>query len=188
MQMKSYIAGFVLLMVAMTAVYAQDYMLYVEQSPADGGSVSPGAGKVHSYQSGQQVSVSAVPAQGYQFLYWLGAVSDTASATTSVSVDGPRYLVAVFERTQFDEPMTLSTTYAGAGSNQGSGLIRSRGFNPGTLSSPSSSSYEGPTYNYPDYTPEDKDPELPIPETPEPATMLMLAAGSLGILMKRKQK
>ncbi len=86
---------------------ATQYTLTV--APATGGSVTlnpPGG----VYPSGTVVTVTAVPASGYRFGAWSGALSGTANPTTLL-VDSNQTISASFVR-QF----TLSATSTGSGS------------------------------------------------------------------------
>lgn len=78
-----------------------DYVLLVQQTPVDGGEVAPSLG-LHSFGVDEVVAITAKPAPGYQFMYWLGDVSEPGSITTTVVLDGPKIIVAVFERTEYD--------------------------------------------------------------------------------------
>jgi hypothetical protein len=46
------------------------YALIVEQTPDDGGAVTPNSG-VHKFGVNQMVTLMAEPKSGYRFLYWL---------------------------------------------------------------------------------------------------------------------
>ncbi len=70
--------------------------LMLEQSPSDGGRITPGIG-VHSFIPNTQIEVTAVPQQGFQFAYWLGDVSDPTACTTSVHLNDSKAIVAVYE-------------------------------------------------------------------------------------------
>jgi len=69
--------------------------LLVQQTPAQGGTVVPPPG-VHYFAPDSQVALAAIPKPGYRFLYWLGDVSDPNSSSTSVYLDSPKIIVAVF--------------------------------------------------------------------------------------------
>ena len=65
-------------------VYCQDngYSLMVQQSPVDGGSVSPETG-IHRIGIDESVSLKATPSPGYRFVYWMGDVSSSSTETPS---------------------------------------------------------------------------------------------------------
>ncbi|MHC4701823.1 MAG: InlB B-repeat-containing protein, partial [Planctomycetota bacterium] len=56
----------------------QEVVLLLEQIPVKGGETSPLAG-VHHFKPGTEVVLSANPKPGYQFVHWLGDVSDATA-------------------------------------------------------------------------------------------------------------
>ena len=205
------LAMMIVLSVSVAAV-GDEYALLIQSSPPDAGSVTPGLG-VHKMAIGQTVALSAVPKQGYQFLYWLGDVSSTGGLDTTVSVDSPKLVVAVFGREDFKEELP------GAGITDGQYAPGGgRGYNP--IQSPASvnpgidfsnrSNRRGLPDDGPDADdipvpgdPDDipvpgDDYDIPVPgddydtpvsgeEIPEPASVLLLGLGSC-ILLKRTKK
>ena len=101
--------------------YCQDnsYSLMVQQSPAGGGTVSPDPG-IHRISIDDSVTLTANPKPGYRFVYWMGDVSDTSSAQTSVVIDSPKIVVAVFERISHD----IGIQVGGVGRGSGGGGSR----------------------------------------------------------------
>jgi len=186
--------GLIMITALLMAVPANgdSYALLIQSSPPDAGAVTPGLG-VHKTAIGQTVALSAVPKQGYQFLYWLGDVSSTSGPDTTVSIDSPKLVVAVFAREDFDEELP------GAGIPDGQYAPGSgRGFNPiqspGSVGSgPGASDDSGRRSILGDDIPvpgEKPDDDIPVPgdnEIPEPATILLLGIGS-SILLKRPRK
>ena len=69
--------------------------LLLEQSPARGGTMTPGSG-IHTYATYSQISLTAVAREGYRFAYWLGDVSDPQSSTTQVHLDHRGGTVSVY--------------------------------------------------------------------------------------------
>jgi len=66
-------------------------------SSTTGGSVTtPGEG-TFSYDAGEEVSLVASPAAGYQFVNWTGDVANPNSATTTVTMDSDKTITAKFE-------------------------------------------------------------------------------------------
>ena len=71
------------------------YNLTVAVSPSGAGTTTPTVG-VHSYTQGTVVSVAATAGAGYIFDHWVGAVADTGSASTTISMDGDQTATAYF--------------------------------------------------------------------------------------------
>jgi len=185
----------IILSVSMLAQGSEDgYALLIQASPPDGGSVAPGMG-IHKIQIGQTVALSATPKPGYRFLYWLGDVSSTSGVDTTISLDSPKLVVAVFTRDNFDENLP------GAGIVDGQSYAEGRGgVNP--IQSPGGVS---PVSGYPDFRfpnnpekPNDNTDDIPVPgdnddipvpgdnEVPEPATIVLLGLGSSFLMRRRK--
>lgn len=160
------------------------YALLVQQSPAEGGVVTPGAG-VHKVGIGQTVNLSATPRQGYRFLYWLGDVSATSASDTSVNLDSPKMVIAVFERDSFEEDLQgAGLMKSQAGSSDGGSFVGSSNpistpaaVNPGSFSGDVTFSGSTPVAEE-----NDDDPIL----VPEPASVMLLGLGAAALLRKRK--
>ena len=194
------LALMIVLSVSVAAVASDDgYALLIQSSPPDAGAVTPGLG-IHKTAIGQTVALSAVPKQGYRFLYWLGDVSSTSGPDTTVSVDSPKLVVAVFSREDFDEELPgagIADGQYAPGGGRGYNPIQS----PGSVSSPGPGSFDGPRgFTFPEPPDDtDDDDDIPVPgdnddipvpgddEIPEPATVLLLGLGS-SVLLKRKRK
>jgi len=187
-------AAFVVLTGGFISVSANaqvDYVLMVQQTPVDGGSVTPDIG-VHNVSANGDVKVTATPRPGYQFVYWLGDVSDPTANSTVVAVNSPKIVVAVFERSEYELPFEAPAGAEGEGGGGGGGLVPNRGQavgGGGGISPASGGDFKGPTYiiNQPEQ-PNDDPPPVPDgdSEVPEPATMLLLAIGSLAALNRKK--
>lgn len=163
---------------------AQNTALLLQQTPSEGGSITPDTG-VHYFGSNSDVKITAIPKPGYQFVYWLGDVSDPRANSTIVSLSAPKIIIAVFERFQHDLPLLeefvksapLGGLYAGAadytrtGYSGGGGGARKRG-----------SSYSSPTP--PPYEP----PDFPVPDVPEPASALLLTLGAALTILKKPKR
>jgi hypothetical protein len=171
--------------------------LFIQETPAGGGRISPGTG-VHHFESGEKVVLTAVPKSGYQFVYWLGDVSDSAASSTITYLTSPKIIIAVFERVKYEFlDMEGETENAPGGGH----LIGSReeggggGFGGGGGPRP----HQPHAPSTPPEEPEEKEGEFPVPKEgndfpvpeepiPEPATGILLVLGSLAVLTKHKTK
>jgi hypothetical protein len=166
-------------------------VLLIQQTPAEGGSVTPSLG-VHYYEPSAYVRLTAVAKSGYQFVYWLGDVGNPGSPATAVRLDSPKIVVAVFERSKQDialpEENSLSGPsgglYGAVGDYARGGFTGSGGRRPRIYSSDT----EAP--------PEPEENDMSVPESddfpvpvPEPTTVLLLVFGSvLGRAGMRKRR
>jgi len=162
---------------------ADGMALYIQQSPAEGGKVTPQVG-IHHFKQDQQVSLTAEPAAGYQFVYWLGDVSSPAESTTATVLDSPKIIIAVFEKVDFD---FLPAVNQPQGAPIG-GLYNSEAdYSQGGISPVSG---RRPHKFYPPTQPKEpeEEPDFPIPEEnnfpvpqpiPEPATVCLLGLGAI---------
>lgn len=170
----------VFLLTACIAVAQDDtgYALLLQSSPQEAGSITPGNG-VHKVQVGQTVELSAVPRQGYRFLYWLGDVGAVGTIRTTVQLDSPKMVIAVFERERFDD---LKDANIIAGSAEGGMIGSGNSISSGGSISGGSYPIINPT---PGPTPPLDDDDFPVPDDiPEPTTMLLLGLGVF--LIKKK--
>ncbi len=170
--------------------------LLIEQSPVQGGrlNLTPG---VHTFDKYAEVTLTATPNPGWQFVYWLGDVTNATSSTTIVYLDNPKIVIAVFERAKYEytditDRAQLSLGYPGM---IPSGADYSRqGYSGGGGRRRLERGGEQP--------PEEKEPEFPVPETeaefpvpetepefpvpvPEPASMAILVLGAMFVLKAR---
>ena len=114
------------------------YTLTVYPSPTDGGEVSRNPDK-NAYTSGEKVTVTAYPANGYKFTGWLGAAT-SANTSITVTMDGDKSLTAGFEL------ITYTVTF---NANGGSGTIPNQNAQSGnsiTLPSGNNLSKTGSTF------------------------------------------
>lgn len=173
--------------------FCQDtgYILMLQQTPANGGSVTPETG-IHNFAVNQTVTLTATPKPGYQFICWLGDVSESITPGTTILIDGPKIVIAVFERAEFEYLAELGMRAAGLGQ---SGLTRSPVFvGGGGAVSPAGPDYEWPDYSFPDFPDipppgndvpvPDGDEDFPVPdgeEIPEPATIVLFSIGFVSL-------
>ncbi len=151
--------------------------LLVQQTPNEGGAVAPLAG-VYRYDPDSEVTLTATPNNGYEFLYWLGDVSDQQSISTVVHLNKPKIVIAVFEpiKGSLNVPNNIS------GGGGGGGLIN----NPVTVGQPASLSGGGG--GKPQQTKVYAPAGEKNPVVPEPATGVLLALGSLLTFTKRRKR
>jgi hypothetical protein len=190
----SVMIGVILLgVVPLWAAEAGDgYALLIQQSPPDAGFVTPGDG-VHKTPIGETVTLSAVPKPGYRFMYWLGDVSNTSANDTTISIDSPKMVVAVFSRENHDDDLPgLGITDGMSSGGGGGGRYAGNPVQSGGSVSPTGSpDYPYTIYNFPPIdNDDDNDTDVPVPdgegqEVPEPPTVLLLGIGSI-LALKRK--
>ena len=193
-----FVAVALLAVVAVTQLaYCQEegyYSLMIQQSPVDGGFVSPGVG-IHQAAIGEHVTLTAIPKPGYRFVYWMGSVSDASASKAIVVMDAPKIVIAVFERTEHE--LLLEANFAGG--QGGGGLIGvgtdiSGGGPVGGVGYPIERKrrYVGPD----DVDDIDESDDFPVPgndfpvpgeenPVPEPTTICMLGIGALSFIRRK---
>jgi hypothetical protein len=128
-----------------------------------------------------EITLTAEPKPGYQFLYWLGDVSDPGATKTVVYLDKTKIIIAIFGRTEngtLVEEKGLS--FGGGGGAGGSGLVNTVanfGYTGG-MSSGAGGKAKSPTVVY----------VKNIEVIPEPATCVLLLLGSLFAFTRRGTK
>ncbi len=185
------------------------YTLLIQQSPADAGAVTPGAG-VHKVTVGQAVTLSAVPRPGYQFLYWLGDVSSPTATEVTISVDSPKMVVAVFGRESFEDELLQGGGLGMSQSGQGAGgglraspypITGAGGVSAGAgrggqvvnfIAPPIDDPFDDDDVKFPvpGEGEGDENNDIPVPgdQIPEPATALLLGLGTAILLRRRKSR
>lgn len=179
--------------------YAENnYVLLIQSSPADAGMVTPGLG-IHDIQVGRTIGLTATPKSGYRFAYWLGDVSAVGFSDTTISIDSPKMVVAVFVRDEFEDgfPGSAAGIVDGqAFSGGGVGRIVNPVQSPGSVSA--ARNFSAPSFNaldtdvINDEVPVPGEDDIPVPgevdensKVPEPATIMLLGFGGF-LLRKRK--
>jgi hypothetical protein len=160
--------------------------LMLEVSPVEGGylNIVPG---VHNFDIYSEVTLKATPKPGYQFVCWLGNVTNASSGSTSVMLDSPKIVIAVFERSKFD--VLAENDYIDTGGG-GGGLVRSAGLSDSSLeqavsaTNPPGSHHQHIPHNPP--VPPDNGETEP-PAVPEPATITLFLSGFF-ILANRRNR
>jgi len=168
--------------------------LLLQQTPPQAGKISPAVG-VHRFELHTELTLTAVPKTGYQFVYWMGDVSDPTANNTILYLDAPKIVIAVFERAEYEpldveaevEPRPQSrpvggmTPSGGFGGGGGGGGI---GRKPRRIVANGENGNGDEDEDFP-VPPEGND--FPVPEPiPEPATIMLLSLSSLALLRKRR--
>ncbi len=163
----------------MTPAYCQNHniSLLVQQTPNEGGAVTPVAG-VYAFEAESEVTLTATPSPGYEFICWLGDVSDHEANSTVVLLNKPKIVVAVFEQNQGGLDVAGIPGGGGGGGSvaaaSSSGIIQPASLSSTTGAKPQSAVYSSGSSE--------------TPEIPEPATGVLLTLGSLFAFTKRRRK
>ncbi len=156
-----------------------DVALLLQQTPSKGGAITPTAG-VHHFELNSEITLTAAPKPGYQFLYWLGDVSDPGATKTVVYLDKPKIVIAIFGRTENGTLVVEEGLSFGGGGAGGSGLVNTVanfGYTGG-MSSAAGGRAKPPKVVY----------VKNIEAIPEPATGVLLLLGSLFAFARRGAK
>jgi hypothetical protein len=149
------------------------YDLLIQRSPVEAGDVTPTTG-AHRVLANSTVTLTANPQPGYRFAYWLGDVSDPAAERTTVVVDQPKIVIAVFAP-ETQKRIEDQVRLGGAGGGSEILSITATDFTSPTWS-PAGGTGRRDTRIIPTVVPV---------HTPEPATVALLALGALALRRRR---
>lgn len=159
-----------------------DVALLLQQTPNKGGVITPDAGVYH-YKQNSEVTLTAAPKPGYQFVYWIGDVSDPAAISTTVYLDKPKIIIAVFEQGGYGVPAVEKGISGGGGGGGGGGS----GFISTVMTFGQAGSISGVAGGV-----KPKIYKSAYPKSneviPEPATGVLLVLGSLFAFVRRRTK
>jgi len=176
--------------------------LLLQQSPVQGGNLNVELG-VHRLSRGSEMILKATAKPGYCFVYWLGDVSDPMSSTTSVFINGPKIVIAVFEKNEYpglfepEQPRSALNNTNGGGGRQ---LRAATDYSNTVYTGGGFAEYNGP--DYPRDNPVDVDEvddDFPVPEdgedfpvpgepVPEPATFILMMLGGAYLSRQRNRR
>ena len=163
-----------ILVLGLKTLATSNYAVLVQESPVGAGEIKPGIG-VQTFNANETVTLTTVANSGWKFVYWLGDVSDPTSNCTMMSVDGPKIIIAVFQRDEYAMPDNNGS----ASASQGQSILTPR---YDTISSNGGGGFTPPSDPPPYY------PPTP-PPVPEPQTLVLLITGIFfwrnKLLMKR---
>ena len=100
----------VCMVVSGTPVHAEDSSCSLTMEVIGNGQTTPAIGE-HSFPEGEVVDITALPADGWQFDNWTGAVADPASCNTTVTMSDNRTVTGSFSRIE----CTLTVHITGSG-------------------------------------------------------------------------
>jgi hypothetical protein len=171
--------------------------LVLDVSPVNGGTVNLSPG-VHTYDRDTEVQLIAVPRPGYQFVYWMGDVTNATASNTTVYLDSPKIVIAVFERSKFeiaelevDDEYQVSAGGGGGLVGSGSDYAAALEQAGGGAKRPSIHYRRQPEQPEPPEPPQPPEPptndNLPIP-APEPATIVFLLTGMFSLAGCRRRR
>ena len=161
---------------------SQKITLLVQQTPNNGGQVAPATG-AYKFDQNSEITLTATPNEGYEFLHWLGDVSNQESVSTTVRIDKPKIIIAVFKPVHTDIDASKDYITSGGGGGGGS-LVDNRvaiGNSVSLSGGPGGGNVKPQGQSI--YVPAGDKP----PVVPEPATGLLLALGSYFTFRKRRR-
>jgi hypothetical protein len=156
-------------------------LLLLRQTPRQGGTITPDVG-VHHFDLNADVTLMAVPKPGYQFICWLGDVSEPTANQTIVYLDTPKIVIAAFERLEYE---FLATEEEARSASVGGLFASSADYRRGGFTG--SGGRKSP-HRWTLWTPspeEELHEDFPV-LTPEPAMVCLLSLGGLALLRRRR--
>jgi hypothetical protein len=157
--------------------------LMLEMTPPEGGYLNIASG-VHTFDRYAEIALKATPKAGYQFVCWIGSVAETSNGSTSVFLDSPKMIIAVFERSKFETMGSEGDEIVG-GLGDHAQLVRGGG-EPDTSLEQAVSEQQPPEIRRP-HIPHN----VPVPDenkpVPEPATITLLFTGLLMLASRRNK-
>lgn len=151
-----------------SALGSGNYAVLVQESPIGAGVITPGLG-MQDFGADETITLTTVAKSGWKFVYWLGDVQDPTANRTKLNVDGPKIVIAVFERDEYafsaDNPQV---SVGPPGVYPRSDVI---GGDLGSGETPPSNPPSNP-------------PDTPNNPVPEPGTIILL---TIGAYMARKK-
>jgi len=183
-----------------------DISLLLQQIPAQGGTITPNVG-VHQLKPDSEIALTANPKPGYRFICWLGDVSDPKASSTVAYINGPKIIIALFERTEYEDLFPQTSTSGGGGGGGGGAAGSAGGGSPPVFANPSGLMIGGGGKAKPKvFSPASPSSPWPIdldkliveppiflapaqdePAIPEPATAILLALGGLFTFIRRQK-
>ena len=152
------------------------YDLLIQRSPVQAGDVSPNTGS-HRISANASVTLTAAAQPGYRFAYWLGDVSDPSSERTTILVNEPKIVIAVFHP---DRTKRAEEQIRPSGGGGGSDMLGPTAVDlqiPGW--SPAGGAAKGDTKTVPTV--------IPV-VIPEPATAALLILGLVALRTGRRSR
>jgi hypothetical protein len=169
-----------ILVLSATGFAQSNYAVLMEESPVGAGEIKPGIG-VYTFNVNETVTLTTIAKPGWRFVYWLGDVFDPTASRTMLAVDGPKIIIAVFQRNEYELPGIGTAVSCGP-----EGLTRRVDSISGGGQTSGGIIQDDPPV--PNLTPNltlDPTPD-PIPEpVPEPQMIVMLSIGAYIGLRKR---
>lgn len=155
-------------------------VLLVQKTPSQGGTVTPSVDGAHVFKKNETVMLTAVHKPGYHFLYWLGDVSDPTANNTTINLDTPKFVIAVFARDEYEFQEEKDAAMAIPLMSGSGRMVPKRRTSYGTPSAPSGKQENDDSGPEPEFIEIEEEP------IPEPGTIMLFGTGASILLMRRK--